>query len=151
MVAKTVSLDRFSSELEKYANKNMDAYRKAVVNALMMNMKNLVASSPVDTGLYAQSWDLIVTEKEAILGNYAPYAGIVEFGSRPFTPPMPPLLEWARRVLQQPEINDACWALATYTRNKIAEEGMKPRFVLTNALDQIMSDVRSEIQKAMEE
>lgn len=146
---KIVSLDKFSKELKDYSEKNINEYKKAVINALMMNMQHLVESSPVDTGLYAQSWDLKIDEKSAILGNYAPHAPIIEFGARPFTPPMQPLLEWARRVLKQPEINDACWALATYTRNKISEQGMKPRHILTNAIDKIVSDIKEEVEKAM--
>jgi len=146
---KIVSLDKFARELGDYSKKNMEAYRVAVISALAKNLKTLVESSPVDTGLYAQSWDLVIEEKRAILGNYAPYAGIIEFGARPFTPPIGPLLEWAKRVLRKNEIDSDCWALATYTRNKIAEEGMKPRHVLTDALDKIVSDIREEVQKAM--
>lgn len=146
---KVVSLDKFAKELKGYSEKNMEAYQAAVINALAKNLSTLVRSSPVDTGLYAQSWDLVIEEKKAILGNYAPHAGIIEFGARPFTPPMQPLLEWARRVLNKSEIDSDCWALATYTRNKIAEEGMKPKHILTDALDQIIADIRLEVEKAM--
>jgi len=146
---KVVSLDKFAGELGKYAEQNMEAYQAAVINALAMNLRTLVEASPVDTGLYAQSWDLVIEEKRAILGNYAPHAGIIEFGARPFTPPMQPLLEWARRVLKKSEIDDDCWGLATYTRNKIAREGMKPKHILTDSLDKIISDIRTEIEKAM--
>lgn len=150
MATKVVSLEKFADEMKAYNKKSMVKYKKAIIDALLKSIPRLVKQSPVDTGLFAQSWDLIVTEKSAIIGNYAPHAAVIEFGARPFTPPIGPLLAWAKRVLKQSEINDACWALARYTQNKIAEEGMKPRFILTNSLDSIMEDVRMNMKREFE-
>ena len=127
---KIVKLEKFSKELGKFAEENVFLYRRAVIDALAKNIGDIVRSSPIDTGLYAQSWDLIVTEKEALIGNYAPHAPIIEFGARPFTPPIKPLLDWARRVLQKGDFDSHVWALAKYTQNKIKREGMKPKFIL---------------------
>ncbi len=144
---KTVKLENFSEELKEYQKKSIKLYKESVIDALLKNLRLLVASSPVDTGLYAQSWDLIITEKNALLGNYAPHAAMIEFGARPFTPPIGPLLSWAKRVLKKPEIDSHVWALAKYTQNKISEEGFEPRHVLTNALDLIMNDIRINLRK----
>ena len=149
-MAKVVSLDKFAEEMKAYQKKSIEKYKKSLIDALLKSLPRLVKASPVDTGLFAQSWDLILEEKSAILGNYAPHAPVIEFGARPFTPPIGPLLNWARRVLKQPEVNDACWALARYTQQKISEEGMKPHFILTNALDSIMEDIRMNMKKAFE-
>ena len=148
-MAKVVSLSKFSEELKKYSEKNIEAYKKSVIDALLKAVVDIVKNSPVDTGLFAQSWDLIITEKDAIIGNYAPHAPIIEFGARPFTPPIAPLLEWARRVLKKSEIDDHCWALAKYTQQKIASEGMKPKHILTNQLDSILNDIRINLSKAI--
>lgn len=145
-MAKVISLDKFSEELGKYSKKSIKVYKETVIDILAKNMRYLAEQSPVDTGLYAQSWNLEVTEKEAILGNYAPHAAVIEFGARPFTPPIGPLLEWARRVLQQPEVNDHCWALAKYTQKKISEEGMAPRNILGNAIDKIVGEIIEELK-----
>jgi hypothetical protein len=107
--------------------------------------------SPVDTGLYAQSWDLTVTEEKAVFGNYAPHAAVIEYGARPFTPPIGPLLAWAKRVLkdgsQPPNYSSNVWALAKYTQKKIAAEGMKPRAILQNAMPMIMQNIRDELKR----
>jgi hypothetical protein len=147
-MAKIVSLDKFSEELKKYSDKSIEDYKKAVIDALLKSLVDIVKASPVDTGLYAQSWDLIITEKDAVIGNYAPHAAVIEFGARPFTPPIAPLLEWARRVLKKQEVDSHCWALAKYTQAKIAEKGMEPRHILTNQLDSIINDIRINLSKA---
>lgn len=146
-MTKIVSLERFSSELKKYSKEHTEAYKASVIDALYKNLIFLVKNSPVDTGLYAQSWDLIVTEKSAMIGNYAPHAAIIEFGARPFTPPIKPLLEWAKRVLKEPDYSDKVWALAKYTQNKIAEHGVEPKHVLTDSLDKIINDIRINLRK----
>ena len=144
---KVVQLDKFSDELKMYSEKNIELYKKSVIDALLNNFQEIVKKSPVDTGLYAQSWDLIITEKNALLGNYAPHAAIIEFGARPFTPPLKPLLDWARRVLKRSDFTDDVWALAKYTQNKISQEGMKPRHILTDSLDKILNDIRINLRK----
>lgn len=146
-MGKVVTLDKFSKELRSYAEDNVEAYKLSVIDALQKNLRILVENSPVDTGLYAQSWDLIITEKNALLGNYAPHAGIIEFGARPFRPPLKPLLDWARRVLKKPDFTSEVWALARYTQNKIEEKGMEPKHILTDSLDKIVNDIRINLRK----
>ena len=146
-MTKIVSLDKFAGELKKYAEKDIQKYKASVIDALYKNLSVLVKNSPVDTGLYAQSWDLILTEKSALLGNYAPHAAIIEFGARPFKPPLKPLLDWARRVLKKPDHDAHVWALAKYTQNKIAEQGMQPKHILTDSLDKIVNDIRMNLRK----
>lgn len=103
----------------------------------------------MDTGLYAQSWTFTETEKSIILGNYAPYAGVIERGARPFTPPLGPLLAWAKRVLQDPsqppDYSSRVWGLATAVQQKIRREGMKPRHILENEIPRIIERVQREI------
>jgi len=147
MTSKIVPLDRFAKELKDASQGQIKAYKAGVIDALAMNLRTLAERSPIDTGLYAQSWAMSVTETSALLGNTSPHAGIIEFGARPFTPPIGPLLEWARRVLQQPEINSACWALAKGTQMKIAEHGMEPKNVLGGALDKIVEDIRLKVKE----
>lgn len=152
-MTKVVSLDRFADEMKAFNKAQIKDYKKAVIDALLKAVPNLVQQSPVDTGLYAQSWDVTVTEKSAILGNYAPHAAIIEFGARPFTPPLGPLYAWAKRVLrtQVPgkDLDSAAWALAKHTQQKIAEEGMKPHHILTNSLDSIINDIKINLKESM--
>lgn len=148
---KTVKLENFSEELRRANEERIEDYKKAVVRGVIKSIPDLVTASPVDTGLYASSWDFTVTEKEVILGNTAPHAAIIERGARPFTPPIRPLLAWAKRVLksssQPPDYDSEVWALAKGVQNKISQEGMKPRNVLEKALPGIIENIRSELRR----
>lgn len=156
MSVKRVNLSDFARELGVYGNTSTKELRDAAARGVARSIPDLIKASPVDTGLYAQSWDMLVTEEAVILGNYAPYAGIIEHGTRRFTPPIGPLLQWAKRVLTgqhvatgQPETDysDEVWALARYTQKKIAERGIVPRHVMKNTLPKIMANIREEMLK----
>ena len=150
MPTKRVELKDFAKELESFTKATLAEQKKATASGIARSIPELVRTSPVDTGLYAQSWDFTVTEESAILGNYAPHAPIIEFGARPFTPPLGPLLAWAKRVLkdpsQPPEYSEAVWALAVGTQKKIQASGMAPRSVLKNALPSIIENIKKELE-----
>lgn len=157
---KTLQLKDFAKELGDFSNRSLKEQRQAVARGFAKSIPDLVAASPVDTGLYAASWDFTVGEESAIIGNYAPYAGVIEYGARPFTPPIAPLLAWAKRVLTgqkddhgkliqtgQPETDytPEVWALAKATQHKISEQGMQPRHVMTNMIPKIIENIREEL------
>lgn len=148
---KKVDLTDFAKELGKWSDKSIKDLKQATVKGIARSIPDLVAASPVDTGLYAQSWDFHETEMGAIIGNYAPYAGVIEDGARPFTPPLAPLLEWAKRVLksgsQPPDYEPRVWALAVHTQKKISEVGMAPKHVMENAIPGILKNIKAEMQK----
>lgn len=148
---RALHLGDLSKYFEDLQGKIIEEQKQAVVNGLIDSIPALIDASPVDTGLYAQSWDLDVTEKRAILGNYAPHAAIIEQGARPFRPPIGPLLRWAKRVLgdpsQPPDYSSEVWALATYTQKKIEERGIEPRNVLENELPNIIRRIMDELDK----
>lgn len=151
MAAKTVKLENFANELREFSKKSLKEQRSAVTMGVMRSMPELVAASPTDTGEYAASWDFTQTEYSAILGNYAPHAPIIEIGARPFTPPIAPLLAWAKRVLrdssQPPKYSSRVWALAKYTQKKISERGMEPKHVLENMIPTIIEYIKEELKK----
>lgn len=149
MTIRQVALKDFGKVLEEFSHKHIEDIRKGVTSGIAKSIPVLVKASPVDTGLYAQSWDFTSTEESAILGNYAPHAPIIEWGARPFTPPIKPLLEWAKRVLQDesqpPDYSDAVRGLAYATQKKIQEVGIAPKHVLQNALPAIIENIRQEL------
>lgn len=151
MTTKTVVLNDFAKELENFTEERLEDYQRATVEGVAKSIPTLVQNSPVDTGLYAQSWDFTADEKRVILGNTAPHAPIIERGARPFTPPIAPLLAWAKRVLkdssQPPDYSNQVWALARGVQQKIAREGIKPRKVLERSLPAIIENIRREMQK----
>jgi hypothetical protein len=151
MSTRTVQLKDFSKVLGEFSDQHMDDIKHGVVSGLARSIPDLVAASPVDTGLYAASWDFEADEVRAILGNYAPHAPIIEFGARPYTAPIKPLLEWAKRVLndpsQPPDYSEEVRALAYGTRAKIEREGMKPRNVLEKMLPTIVRNIQEELER----
>lgn len=150
MSNKFVNLGDFAKELKGFTDKSLKEQQAAVTSGVMRSLPDLVAASPVDTGLYASSWDFTVDEKRAVIGNSSPHAPIIERGARPFTPPIGPLLAWAKRVLkspsQPPDYDSEVWALARGTQNKIAREGMKPRHVLEGMLPTIIANIQEELK-----
>jgi len=150
-VAKTVNLGEFSKELGDFKDKALEDIKVAFAKGAVSSIPNLVRNSPVDTGLYASSWDFTIDEKRMILGNFAPHAPIIERGARPFTPPITPLLAWAKRVLkdssQPPRYSEKVWALARGVQQKIQREGMKPRRILEKNLPMIIENIKQEIAK----
>jgi hypothetical protein len=150
MTARVVKLEDFPKVLEEFTHLSVEELKRGVASGVAKSMPELVAASPVDTGLYAQSWDMTVNEESVILGNYAPYAPVIEFGARPFTPPIKPLLEWAKRVLgdssQPPEYSKEVRALAYATQKKISEQGMQPRHILQNMLPKIIENIKEELR-----
>jgi len=151
---RTVNMEEFVRSLKKDFNKDkIEEMKTAVEIGCVKSIPYLVKNSPIDTGLYAQSWAVQRLENEVQIGNSAPHAAVIEFGARPFTPPLKPLLDWAKRVLkdpsQPPRYSDRVWSLAKYTQEKIKREGMKPRHVLQNAMEEILKNVRSEIEAVL--
>lgn len=147
----TFSPKDFPKELQKWARKHPEKVRRGFISGALRSIPELVANSPVDTGLYAQSWEVKHDEQSVTIGNTAPHAAIIEFGARPFRPPIGPLLAWAKRVLQDPSqppnYSQEVWALAIGTRNKIQREGIAPRAVMQNNIDMIMKNMRLEVER----
>lgn len=150
-MTKIINLGDLSKELKNFADKHIDDLKLATAKGVIDSIPDLVATSPVDTGQYAQSWDFSIEETKVILGNFAPHAGIIERGARPFTPPIRPLLAWAKRVLQDPsqppDYSSEVWGLARGVQAKIAKFGMRPKHVLENQLPFIIARVQREISK----
>lgn len=146
-----MKLENFARELKDFSKATLEKQQQAVANGVLRSSRELVESSPVDTGEYAASWDFDINERRAILGNFAPHAPIIERGARPFTPPIGPLLAWAKRVLkdksQPPNYSNEVWALARGTQNKIKAEGMKPRHILEKMIPKIIENIKEELKR----
>jgi hypothetical protein len=151
MAVKTVQLKDFAKEFKKFQKMALQEQKATVAKGIIDYYPEIIKNSPVDTGLFAQSWDLQESEKSILLGNYAPHAPIIEYGARPFKPPIMPLLAWAKRVLQDPSqppsYSSQVWALATYTQQKIEKVGMKPHNIMEKAIPEIINNIRDELRK----
>lgn len=150
-VMKTISMKELSKAMKGQMEENIEKAKKAVVRGCYRTLPDLVEASPVDTGLYAQSWDVVVDDLYVAIGNTAPYAAIIEYGTRPFTPPIGPLLAWAKRVLRDPsqpgDYSNEVWALAKGVQNKISNEGMKPRAVMRQMIPTLLDNIKKEMAR----
>lgn len=149
-MAVTVKLNKFADIIREFPHKTEAQVRAGVASGVARSIPDLVKASPVDQGFYAASWDMTVEERAVVLGNRAPHASIIEDGARPFTPPITPLLAWAKRVLkdpsQPPNYSPRVRSLAYGVQKKIASEGMKPQKILENMLPRIIENIRKEIE-----
>lgn len=150
-MTRVVNLEDFGDQLEGFMKRSLEQKRKAVATGVARSIPDLVAASPVDTGLYAASWDMTVEEKAVIVGNHAPYAGIIEYGARPHAVPIGPLLAWAKRVLQSPsqppDYEPKVWALAKAVQEKIKEQGQAPKHIMENMIPKIIERIREELRR----
>ena len=155
MPVKTVNLKDFAKELGTFTDERIEQLKRATINGVAKGVPVLVRESPVDTGLYAASWDFTFEEKEeffrVFLGNTAPHAPIIEHGARPHRPPLGPLLAWAKRVLQDPSqppnYSDQVWGLALGVQRKIEREGQAPKHILEQNIPRIIDSIRQEYEK----
>lgn len=150
-IVKSIDLADLGYEIQRYAREFKPQVKSAVVSGCLRSIPDLVQASPVDTGLYAQSWGVEETENSVQIGNTAPHAPIIEFGARPHTPPIGPLLAWAKRVLkdpsQPPNYSQEVWRLALGVQKKIQAQGQAPRSILRDNTDKIIDNIRTELEK----
>lgn len=150
MSVKVVSLKDFAKEFKNFQKMALQEQKATVAKGIIDYYPELIRNSPIDTGLFAQSWDLVEAEKSILLGNYAPHAPMIEYGARPFKPPLGPLLAWAKRVTGDPSpypYSDRVWALARYTQMKIEKVGMKPHNIMEKAIPQIVENIKNELRR----
>ena len=142
--AKVISMTKFVKDtLGKGSESYIKTHRKEVydifADSLLKSVKNMTERSPVDTGLYASSWDVEkVDENNIFFGNTAPYATIIELGARPFRPPIGPILAWASRKLSLPEDHPRVRSFAFFVVKKIEKEGLEPHYIMENGLEEII-------------
>lgn len=156
MSTRKIDLKDFAKEIGKWSENSVKELKQATIKGIARSIPDLVAASPVDTGLYAQSWDFTEEEYGALLGNYAPYAGIIEYGARPHVPPIGPLLAWAKRVKGQggkvdtgqreTDYTPEVWALAKAVQKKISEKGQQPRHIMENMIPLILKNIKTEME-----
>ena len=93
-------------------------------------------NAPVDRQGLRSSLRYNISFKEdlpvGVVGSNLPYARAMEFGTRPFTPPFKPLMEWGERVLGDEIAGVLVW-------QKIRQEGISPQPFLIPAIDKVLS------------
>lgn len=91
------------ARLEQFEEAGVRALRRAARRGLGVVQRTIAATAPyapVDSAQYRRGWTVSNVADGAVVFNPVPYAPVIEEGSRPHTPPIGPLLEWARRKLR---------------------------------------------------
>lgn len=127
------------------------------------------AAGLVDLGAYKNSWDVVDKGEEVRLVNDAPYAGVIEQGARPFTPPLQPLVDWAERkaadlgLVGDAQLDgqgqfrgrhslesaqrQAAKRIARAIQRKFAREGYRPRYIMRNRLPYALQQLKRAIRE----
>lgn len=155
MARKKVPLGKFSAIVQALPDKlnqaAINGARKAAARLVVLveyQIRNAQPFPLVDRGSLVQQTNLTLTPTGAIVRNDAPHAAPQEYGSRPFSAPLQPLLEWAKRKgFADPA------AVAWAVRTKFLKEGMKPKRFFAKALAQwkaegtLPREVRASLQR----
>lgn len=141
-----VSLDQFARIVGRLDKK----IEKAMVRGLRstgLRLQGIVVEEidraepfpAVDRGELRNSIDYTSTESGCIVAATAPHAGVIEYGTRPFWPPIAPLAAWALRkgfAEDEEEAEEIAWGIA----RKFATHGMEPRSYFQKAVSRLQHD-----------
>lgn len=147
VVYKVGSFKEFGQHLKKLLKKKesrikREAARKTVEYAVILIKEN----SPVALGDLIKSAHTKGNNKAVV---DAPHSVAVEVGSRPHTPPLAPLIEWAK---QQPStaFGGDPEALARAVQHAISVNGTHPTFFVRNQISKIGLKYLEEIRAALD-
>ena len=113
----------------------MAGLRKSAVrlsDLVVHEIDNADPFAAVDRGLLRNSVRVRPTARGITTAVEAPHAPMIEGGTRPFFPPIEPLIEWVRRkgfASDEGEVRRIAYAV----QQKIGKEGIKPRFFMKKA------------------
>jgi len=119
----SIQVSTSRDKLERnYPQKTRNAQRKRMRDAMGKGFATSQQEAPEDRGTLRQSgyqpeW---VTSTRIEWGYTAPYALAQDQGTDPYTPPLKPLLEWGKRVANDPGAGAGAW-------QKIREEGIEAK------------------------
>lgn len=110
-------------------------YQQAMRDATLLVTRDAKRYAPVDRGqLRASITPEVRTQGKTIMGvvgSNKVYAAAQELGTRPFWPPLAPLLAWARRKVGPA----GAWGLAVAVQRTIAARGIKAKRYLQRAIE----------------
>lgn len=150
-MTRRVSLTEFERICTNFAPELRDAYvrglRRAALRLERYTVEEIDSAKPspaVDTGELRQSVDATFVEDGAVVSVDAPHAPMMEYGTRPFRPPLAPLAEWAKRkgyATTDAEARAVAWRVA----DAIAERGIEPRSYFGKAWDRMLAELPQDI------
>lgn len=154
-----VTIDQFArlaASLDKKVEKAViKGLRSSALRLQGLVVEEIDSAKPypaVDRSDLRNSHDHENTQSGAIVFMTAPHAGIIEWGTRPFRPPLQPLIEWALRkglAADEGEAKAIAWGIAS----RMAVTGIAPRGYFAKAVERLTRDgiLNEEINDALDE
>lgn len=155
MTVHRVNLDQFTRILVALSPKIEAAVvrglRSGALRLQGMVVEEIDAAQPypaVDRGELRGSVEYAPEADGAVVYVDAPHAPHLEYGTRPFWPPLAPLKAW---VLRKGFAEDEAEAtgIAMAVQRKIAEEGIAPRGYMAKAFQRVLPVVIQEVEKEL--
>ncbi len=150
-MARKITIDQFAAELQKLPAELTAAAvrgcRSAALRGVGFVVEEIQSAKPhpaVNTGAMVQSVRSSAIEGGGRISVDAPQATFMEDGTRPFRPPLKPLIEWAKRRFQVPE--KEAKAIAWGVREAIAKKGISPRHFFSKAMARTYEILGNEIE-----
>jgi hypothetical protein len=138
-----ISLSEFEARVLRFAPDLRNAYvagfRRAALRLERYTVEEIDSAEPypaVDTRTLRGSVSTEFVPDGAIVTVDAPHAPMMEFGTRPFFPPIGPLVEWAQRkglASTEEEAKGVAFAIA----KRISQDGIAPRRYFAKAWDRM--------------
>jgi hypothetical protein len=107
-------------------------------------VEEISAVGAVNLGTLRDSVSVTNVDDGAIVTVDAPHAAPMEEGTRPFRPPLRPLMLWAQRKFSVDE--GEAWRIARAVAAKIEKNGIEPRRYFATAIEESQAMMRSEIE-----
>lgn len=139
----TAQIDGLDETIEYFASVSEDMHgnpiMKARMDAALLVTGDARRLAPIDRGgLRASIVPDVITESNSfigIVGSNKVYAPAQELGTKPFWPPLQPLIEWVRRKGLATGGHQV-YAVAKGVQRAIARRGIRPKEFLTQAVEQ---------------
>lgn len=168
-MSRRVTMDQLPAELERLFRQQRQSVVAAVHEAAEMGLhrvdqttRNAEPFPPVNRGIYRASHQVAHDPDGSTVFNDQPYAAVIEYGARPFFPPLEPLIRWAHakfRVSLRKEWQEAgrkkgtglkaeqhreqeAEHIARSVQRAISQRGIRPRWVYHRALPLMRQDLR---------
>jgi hypothetical protein len=135
----------FAKKFREVEERRPLAVARGMLSAALLGAEVLARAAPKDLKMLARSIRGTQESKGAQITIDAPYAGIVELGSRPHWAPIRPLLEWAKR---HATARDAM-AFAHALQQKIAREGTAPTYFVRRSLPALRKILKLEVEREL--
>jgi hypothetical protein len=140
-------------QLPAMLKREVGARSKAVINAQRRAATRavplLAALTPVDLGEMKDGWYAQNTTRGAIVGNDAPHAAFIEFGTRPHPVSVEgqaKIRAWVLRKISSANEGNAD-SITFAICKKIRERGSKPHWIIKKNMPKIMRILRDELKK----